>query len=112
MQGESTNEALLESALGGDCGALAELFQRYRARLEQMVLLRMDRRLRGRLDPADVLQEAYLDVADRPGGAGPAALRNVEQRGDRTGAGPQAVGREQPPSSRLEAAQGDHRSGV
>jgi RNA polymerase sigma-70 factor (ECF subfamily) len=61
----SENEVLLESALGGDCGALAELFQRHRGRLEQMVRLRLDRRLQGRLDPADVLQEAYLDVARR-----------------------------------------------
>jgi RNA polymerase sigma-70 factor (ECF subfamily) len=30
-----------------------------------MVRLRLDRRLQGRLDPADVLQEAYLDVARR-----------------------------------------------
>jgi RNA polymerase sigma-70 factor (ECF subfamily) len=29
------------------------------------VRLRLDRRLQGRLDPADVLQEAYLDVARR-----------------------------------------------
>src|SRR6516164_4678721 len=61
----SENQILLERALGGDCGALAELFQRHRNRLEQMVRLRLDRRLQGRLDPADVLQEAYLDVARR-----------------------------------------------
>jgi RNA polymerase sigma-70 factor (ECF subfamily) len=30
-----------------------------------MVRLRLDRRLLGRLDPADVLQEAYLDMARR-----------------------------------------------
>jgi RNA polymerase sigma-70 factor, ECF subfamily len=30
-----------------------------------MVQLRMDRRLQGRVDPSDVLQEAYLDVARR-----------------------------------------------
>jgi RNA polymerase sigma-70 factor (ECF subfamily) len=59
------NEPLLERALGGDCGALAELFHRHRGRLEQMVRLRMDRRLQGRLDPSDVVQEAYLDVARR-----------------------------------------------
>jgi RNA polymerase sigma-70 factor (ECF subfamily) len=58
-------ERLLERARGGDCAALAELFQRHHGRLEQMVTLRMDRRLQGRLDPADVLQEAYLDVARR-----------------------------------------------
>jgi RNA polymerase sigma-70 factor (ECF subfamily) len=56
---------MLERALGGDCGALAELFERYRGRLEQMVRLRLDRRLQGRLDPSDVLQETYLDVARR-----------------------------------------------
>jgi RNA polymerase sigma-70 factor (ECF subfamily) len=66
MSGDAhENEALLQRALGGDCGALAELFERHRGRLEQMVRLRLDRRLQGRLDPADVLQEAYLDVARR-----------------------------------------------
>ena len=64
MSSEAT-EALLERALGGDCGALAELFEQHRDRLERMVRLRLDRRLQGRLDPADVLQEAYLDVARR-----------------------------------------------
>jgi RNA polymerase sigma-70 factor (ECF subfamily) len=58
-------ELLLERARGGDGAALAELFECYRGRLEQMVRLRMDRRLQGRLDPGDVLQEAYLDVARR-----------------------------------------------
>jgi RNA polymerase sigma-70 factor (ECF subfamily) len=62
----SENEFLLQRALGGDCGALAELFERHRGWLEQMVRLRLDRRLQGRLDAADVLQEAYLDVARRP----------------------------------------------
>jgi RNA polymerase sigma-70 factor (ECF subfamily) len=66
MADEATdNEVLLQRALGGDCAALAELFERHRGRLEQMVRLRLDRRLQGRLDPADVLQEAYLDVARR-----------------------------------------------
>ena len=66
MRGDMSDEQdLLERARGGDCGALAELFQRHRGRPEQMVRLRLDRRLQGRLDPADVLQEAYLDVARR-----------------------------------------------
>jgi RNA polymerase sigma-70 factor (ECF subfamily) len=60
-----TPDVLLQRALGGDGAALAELFERHRGRLEQMVRLRLDRRLQGRLDPADVLQEAYLDVARR-----------------------------------------------
>jgi RNA polymerase sigma-70 factor (ECF subfamily) len=56
------NSGLLERASGGDEPALAELFQRHRPRLRQMVELRLDGRLAGRVDPSDVLQDAYLDV--------------------------------------------------
>jgi RNA polymerase sigma-70 factor (ECF subfamily) len=49
----------------GDEAALLELYTRHRPRLRRMVKLRLDRRLQGRLDPSDVLQEAYLDVARR-----------------------------------------------
>jgi RNA polymerase sigma-70 factor (ECF subfamily) len=51
---------LLDAARSGDEGALAVLVERHRDRLERMVGLRMDRRLQGRFDPADVVQEAYL----------------------------------------------------
>ena len=57
-----TNEELLDAARNGDQAALAVLFERHRDRLERMVRLRMDRRLQGRVDPADVLQDAYLAV--------------------------------------------------
>ena len=57
-----TNEELLDAAKGGDESALAVLVERHRDRLERMVRLRMDRRLQGRVDPADVVQEAYLAV--------------------------------------------------
>jgi RNA polymerase sigma-70 factor (ECF subfamily) len=56
-------ERLIGLAGQGDLAALAELFGRYRKRLRQMVRLRLDRRLQGRVDASDVLQEAYLDVA-------------------------------------------------
>jgi RNA polymerase sigma-70 factor (ECF subfamily) len=56
------NDELLEAARNGDEGALAVLVERHRTRLERMVWLRMDRRLQGRVDPADVVQEAYLAV--------------------------------------------------
>src|SRR5580692_9683160 len=59
----SDDERLIGCAAEGDRTALAELFGRYRPRLRQMVRLRLDRRLQGRVDPSDVLQEAYLDVA-------------------------------------------------
>ena len=54
-------------AARGDQTALAELFRHHHQRLEHMVRLRMDRRLQGRIDPSDVLQEAYLDCSRRLG---------------------------------------------
>jgi RNA polymerase sigma-70 factor (ECF subfamily) len=51
----------------GDERALVELFARHRDRLRRMVRLRLDRRLQGRVDPSDVLQEAHLEVARRAG---------------------------------------------
>ena len=54
-------------ALAGDESALAALFDRERPRLRRMVRLRLDPRLRARLGPDDVLQEAYLDVRRRLG---------------------------------------------
>jgi RNA polymerase sigma-70 factor (ECF subfamily) len=59
------DERLIDRAAEGDPTALAELFGRYRKRLRQMVRLRLDRRLQGRVDASDVLQEAYLDVAQQ-----------------------------------------------
>lgn len=56
---------LLHRAIAGDPRAPGELFKRYRDRLRQMVRLRLDRRLQGRIDPSDVLQEAFLDFARR-----------------------------------------------
>jgi hypothetical protein len=56
---------LLERALAGDETDLAALFDGYRERLRRMIRLRMDRRLSGRVDSSDVLQEAYLDVRKR-----------------------------------------------
>src|SRR5262245_33345364 len=61
----SDSDERLRRARAGDPQALAELFGHYRERLRRMVRLRLDRRLSGRLDPSDVLQEAYLDFARR-----------------------------------------------
>jgi RNA polymerase sigma-70 factor (ECF subfamily) len=47
--------------------ALADLFSGYRERLERMVSFRLDPRLRGRVEPSDVLQEAYIEIARRMG---------------------------------------------
>jgi RNA polymerase sigma-70 factor, ECF subfamily len=61
----SETKVLISRIKDGDERAMVELFARYRGRLRRMVKLRMDRRLQGRLDPSDVLQDAYLDVAKR-----------------------------------------------
>jgi RNA polymerase sigma-70 factor (ECF subfamily) len=55
-----TDDELLQAARSGDEAALAALVERHRDRLERMVCLRLDRRLQGRVDPADVVQDAYL----------------------------------------------------
>lgn len=55
--------AIVERLRGGDRAALAALFAAYRDRLRRMVELRMDARLRPRLDASDVLQEAYMELA-------------------------------------------------
>jgi RNA polymerase sigma-70 factor, ECF subfamily len=54
---------LLRRAARDDQAAFEELFGRYRDRLKRMVNLRLSRRLQGRIDDSDVLQEAYLEVA-------------------------------------------------
>lgn len=64
MAGNSDEEAgLLQRAAQGEARALEELLSRYRDRLKRMVHLRLSRRLQGRIDDSDVLQEAFLDIS-------------------------------------------------
>lgn len=57
--------ALLDRVRAGDEQAVNEIFVRHRDRLRRMVDIRLDRRLQGRVDASDVIQEAYLEVAGR-----------------------------------------------
>jgi RNA polymerase sigma-70 factor, ECF subfamily len=59
------DDDLLRRLESGDERALTELFTRHRERLRRMIRLRLDRRLQGRIDVSDVLQDAYLEVARR-----------------------------------------------
>src|SRR6266478_3841288 len=59
---ESESTELLERAAAGDQQAINALFSRHRERLKAMVRLRINRRLQGRIDASDVLQEAYLEI--------------------------------------------------
>src|SRR5947209_16411281 len=60
---QSLTTDLLRQAAAGDQQAVADLFTRYRDRLRAMVRLRLNRRLQGRVDPSDVLQDAFLEVS-------------------------------------------------
>jgi RNA polymerase sigma-70 factor (ECF subfamily) len=59
---EGASDALRRAA-AGDEGVLRALFAAHRDRLKQMVHLRLSRRLAGRVDDSDVLQEAFVEVA-------------------------------------------------
>src|SRR5271165_3466528 len=59
------DDDLLLRLEGGDERAMTELFTRCRERLRRMIRLRLDRRLQGRIDSSDVLQDAFLEVAHR-----------------------------------------------
>jgi RNA polymerase sigma-70 factor (ECF subfamily) len=54
---DSETEELLRHASLGDAEARQRLLARHRRRLHHMVNLRLDRRLRARVDPSDVVQE-------------------------------------------------------
>ncbi len=66
MTSESSRIDQLEHQLGqGDQQALDKLFDLHRARLERIVFFRMNPMLRSRLEPGDILQEAYIAAVNR-----------------------------------------------
>ncbi len=56
---------LLERLKQGDRSALEGLLARHRDQLRRMIQLRLDARLRQRLDASDIIQEAQLEIAQR-----------------------------------------------
>jgi RNA polymerase sigma-70 factor (ECF subfamily) len=68
MGGEpSETEVLLARAEAGDSAAWGALLTTHQDRLTRLVAFRMDQRLSGRLDPADVVQEAFVEAAEHRG---------------------------------------------
>lgn len=63
--GEAETLRLLEEVRCGDRRALDRLLTGHRTYLRTAVELHVDRRLRARLDPSDVVQEAQLEAARR-----------------------------------------------
>ena len=58
-------DILVDRAAKGDAAATEQLFARHRDRLRRMVAARMDRRLAGRLDPSDVVQETLAEASQK-----------------------------------------------
>ncbi len=65
MSDSAVYDQLVTRLRAGDDDAFVELFAHYRGRLKQLLHFRMDRRLQGRVDPSDVLQEAFIDLSSR-----------------------------------------------
>jgi RNA polymerase sigma-70 factor (ECF subfamily) len=65
MEDSTTTKRVLSQAAQGDGQVLGILLAQHRDRLSKMVALRLDRRLQGRIDPSDVIQETYLEVSVR-----------------------------------------------
>ena len=63
-ENDKTDELVRRAAQGDDV-AWDRLISEHRTRLRRMVSLRMDRRLQGRIDPSDVIQESLIDAARR-----------------------------------------------
>src|SRR5262249_1055963 len=55
-------EDLVRRAASGDPGSWEVLLKQYRTRLRRMVTFRLDPRLRGRVDPSDVVQDVCLEA--------------------------------------------------
>ena len=60
---EREREELLACARSGDDTALGRLLERYRAYLTLLARLQIGRRLQGKADPADMVQETFLEAA-------------------------------------------------
>src|SRR5262249_41138649 len=57
--------ALLDRFDQGDKRALSQLLVRYRADMHAIIEARLDPRVRGRVDPSDVVQQAQMEVVRR-----------------------------------------------
>ena len=66
--GPNTNddtESLLARCAAGNAEAVSQLLEQHRPFLRRIAELRLDRSLRGRVDPSDVVQETQLEVMRR-----------------------------------------------
>ncbi len=64
-QDSTETHRLLEQVSAGRREAFDELFARVQEHLRRVVLLRLDQRLRSRVDPSDVVQETQIEAFRR-----------------------------------------------
>ncbi|MCS7305267.1 MAG: sigma-70 family RNA polymerase sigma factor [Thermoguttaceae bacterium] len=64
-EGSHLDEETRDRLRRGGQAALAREFLRHRHRLRRMIEVRLDRRLLGRVDPSEVLEEAFLEAVRR-----------------------------------------------
>ncbi len=62
---DTTERDLIDRVSHGDQAAFGPLMEMHAARIRRMISVRMDARLKGRLDESDVYQELQLDVIHR-----------------------------------------------
>lgn len=62
---DSKAKPLGEQAQYVRAGETSQLLEQHRARLKQMVKLRMDPRVQARVDPSDVVQEAFITASQQ-----------------------------------------------
>ncbi len=62
---ETGTQQLIERAQAGDEQALADLFNSYKERLSRMIRLRLDQRVKSRIDEDDVLQDVFIELTRR-----------------------------------------------
>ena len=65
MENADKIDELIQRAAQGDASATSTLLTMYRDRLTKMVQLRLDRRLFGRVDASDIVQDATIEAARR-----------------------------------------------
>jgi RNA polymerase sigma-70 factor (ECF subfamily) len=59
------NDPATDGLLGDSQGSIPEVFHSYRDKLLRMISFRLDHRLLGKVDPEDVLQDAFVEVVRR-----------------------------------------------
>ena len=60
----SETNRLLRGIAEGNLAYLGDLLKRHEGKLRRMVAFRLDQRLQGRIDPLDVIQEAFLEASE------------------------------------------------